>query len=79
MEEEREKTGLDTVVEGGGDGGHGVAGGRFSDDEDCNSSGGDHGHGGGVEEYYLKMIEANPGNPLLLGNYAKFLKEVSRW
>ncbi|MBA0607279.1 hypothetical protein Godav_019610, partial [Gossypium davidsonii] len=22
------------------------------------------------------MVEANPGNPLLLGNYAKFLKEI---
>lgn len=33
----------------------------------------------GVDEahaYYQKMIEANPGNALLLGNYAKFLKEV---
>ncbi|KAI3911808.1 hypothetical protein MKX01_038250 [Papaver californicum] len=28
-----------------------------------------------VETYYQKMIEANPGNSLLLGNYAKFLKE----
>ncbi|MFQ6639046.1 hypothetical protein Gotur_016468 [Gossypium turneri] len=26
--------------------------------------------------YYQKMIEANPGNPLFLGNYAKFLKEI---
>nr|GMD82756.1 nuclear pore complex protein NUP1 isoform X2 [Ipomoea batatas] len=26
--------------------------------------------------YYQKMIEANPGNSLLLGNYARFLKEV---
>lgn len=51
------------------------------------SSGGDgHGRGGGKSEsnqwhdstdvYYKKMIEANPGNALLLGNYAKFLKEV---
>ena len=54
------------------------------------SNGGDghrHGGGGGAYElnhghestdlYYQKMIEANPGNALLLGDYAKFLKEVS--
>ncbi|KAJ6741982.1 TETRATRICOPEPTIDE REPEAT (TPR)-LIKE SUPERFAMILY PROTEIN [Salix viminalis] len=29
-----------------------------------------------TDVYYQKMIEANPGNPLLLSNYAKFLKEV---
>ncbi|XP_039031598.1 uncharacterized protein LOC120166415 isoform X2 [Hibiscus syriacus] len=26
--------------------------------------------------HYRKMIEANPGNSLLLGNYARFLKEI---
>jgi len=26
--------------------------------------------------YYQIMLEANPGNPLLLSNYAKFLHEV---
>ncbi|KAL4332894.1 hypothetical protein GQ457_07G041090 [Hibiscus cannabinus] len=30
----------------------------------------------GTDLYYQKMIEANPGNSLLLSNYAKFLKEV---
>ncbi|KAG8639297.1 hypothetical protein MANES_14G133300v8 [Manihot esculenta] len=29
-----------------------------------------------TDVYYQKMIEANPGNSLLLSNYAKFLKEV---
>ena len=29
-----------------------------------------------MDVYYQKMIKADPGNPLLLGNYAKFLKEV---
>ncbi|CAN1120545.1 hypothetical protein LINPERHAP1_LOCUS17425 [Linum perenne] len=29
-----------------------------------------------TEAYYQKMIESNPGNSLLLTNYAKFLKEV---
>ncbi|KAL9261610.1 hypothetical protein AKJ16_DCAP19444 [Drosera capensis] len=30
----------------------------------------------GVDGYYLEMIEANPGNSMILGNYAKYLKEV---
>ncbi|KAL8136864.1 hypothetical protein V2J09_002865 [Rumex salicifolius] len=30
----------------------------------------------GTDQFYQKMIEANPGNSLLLGNYARFLKEV---
>lgn len=32
---------------------------------------------GSTEAYYEMMIEANPGNPLFLANYAKFLKEVT--
>ncbi|KMT00669.1 hypothetical protein BVRB_9g219590 [Beta vulgaris subsp. vulgaris] len=31
------------------------------------------GHGS-FEAYYQKMIKANPGDPLILGNYARFLK-----
>ncbi|GMI92803.1 hypothetical protein like AT5G20190 [Hibiscus trionum] len=51
----------------------------------CGGSDGDDSQGGfwdsnngndGTDLYYLKMIEANPGNSLLLSNYAKFLKEV---
>lgn len=45
--------------------------------------GSDDGHGRGnnhgsdrMDGYYQNMIEANPNDPLLLGNYAKFLKEV---
>nr|XP_043617869.1 uncharacterized protein LOC122589625 isoform X2 [Erigeron canadensis] len=46
--------------------------------------GGGHGSGGGsdggqhhdTDLYYQQLIEANPGNVLLLANYAKFLKEV---
>ncbi|XVF26581.1 hypothetical protein REPUB_Repub14bG0030000 [Reevesia pubescens] len=77
---------MQTLVMGGGagnDGGKicgGAGGGGISD-------GGDDGGGSGFSEsnthgsdstdfYYQKMIEVNPGNPLLLGNYAKFLKEV---
>ncbi|GAB4842079.1 hypothetical protein Ancab_012039 [Ancistrocladus abbreviatus] len=56
---------LSTLV--GGDG-CGIDGGRI-----C---GGDGGGQGGTDAYYQKMIEANPGNALLLLNYARFLKEV---
>ncbi|KAK9141719.1 hypothetical protein Syun_011119 [Stephania yunnanensis] len=52
---------------GGGRDGDGDGGSGFSDSNRGNDS---------IEAYYLKMIEANPGNGLLLGNYAKFLKEV---
>lgn len=68
----REKTGLSTVVEGGGGGGG---------EGDGGGGGGSvfYGYGNNgesVEAYYQKMIETNPGNNLLLGNYARFLKEV---
>ncbi|XP_050212936.1 uncharacterized protein LOC126664546 [Mercurialis annua] len=59
----------------GGDGG-GLGGGKI-----CGGRGGGGGNGGNDEStdlYYQNMIEANPGNSLLLGNYAKFLKEVRR-
>ncbi|KAG6413299.1 hypothetical protein SASPL_126008 [Salvia splendens] len=59
-----------------GDGGGGVrsrgsygGGGRGRDDG--------LGPGRGISEaYYQTMIDANPGNPLFLANYAKYLKEV---
>lgn len=56
---------------GGGDGGDGGGGSGFS--EGNNNRGSD-----STDAYYQKMIEANPGNGLLLGNYAKFLKEVKK-
>ncbi|WJX70039.1 hypothetical protein P8452_54193 [Trifolium repens] len=74
---------LQTLVMGGGD--MGCDGGRID------GSGRDSGGGGGgrnrngwesdygrdeTDAYYQNMIEANPNNSLLLGNYAKFLKEV---
>ncbi|PON90101.1 Signal transduction response regulator [Trema orientale] len=55
---------------GGGDGGDGGGGSGFFEGN-SNNRGSD-----GTDVYYQKMIEANPGNGLLLGNYAKFLKEV---
>ncbi|CAA0827370.1 Tetratricopeptide repeat (TPR)-like superfamily protein [Striga hermonthica] len=48
---------------GGGGGGRGSRSGPERGPED-------------TDMYYEMMIQANPGNPLLLANYAKFLKEV---
>ncbi|KAA8525465.1 hypothetical protein F0562_007320 [Nyssa sinensis] len=74
--EEDEECALLAGSSGGGgmisSGGGGGGGGGDSGDEYSGSS-----HGfEGTDEYYQKMIKANPGNPLLLGNYARFLKEV---
>ncbi|EXC23987.1 hypothetical protein L484_003507 [Morus notabilis] len=80
------ETELVSVLVGGGIGGGGGricgggggGGGGGSDGSDDGSSGfwdsnrGNH----GTDLFYRKMIEANPGNPLLLSNYAKFLKDV---
>ncbi|GAB2269492.1 hypothetical protein Dimus_004409 [Dionaea muscipula] len=58
-----------------------AASGNGGDRSGCGTGGGgrfDNGSGGhdATEEYYQEMIRANPGNALLLGNYARFLKEV---
>lgn len=39
-------------------------------------NGNDHDDGDNTDVYYRSMIEANPGNSMLLSNYAKYLKEV---
>lgn len=67
------------ICGGGGGGGGGC--GKGSNGGDGHRPGGgsfesNHGHES-TDLYYQKMIEANPGNALLLGNYAKFLKEVT--
>ncbi|KAL3840976.1 hypothetical protein ACJIZ3_025567 [Penstemon smallii] len=65
-----------TLVAGGGGGGGVCGGGRGSD---YGSGSQDPGSWHGIEStnaYYEMMIKANPGNPLFLANYAKFLKEV---
>ncbi|KAK6783849.1 hypothetical protein RDI58_017303 [Solanum bulbocastanum] len=78
VEEEKHTRAVEQlVVDGGGSGGDGRG-------KKCGGGGGG---GGGdsdgdssefsVDLYYTKMIQANPGNSLLLGNYARFLKEVS--
>lgn len=54
---------------GGSDGGDGD--GRWGS-WDSNNHGND-----STDVYYQKMIEAHPGNALLLSNYARFLKEVN--
>lgn len=58
---------------GGGDGSGGGGGGSGGGDYERWDS--NHGSGS-MDEYYQSMIEANPGNSMILGNYAKFLKEV---
>ncbi|THG20634.1 hypothetical protein TEA_005794 [Camellia sinensis var. sinensis] len=60
---------------GGGDGREGGSGGG---DGDGSSRDWDSNHGNNImEEYYQKMIDAYPGDALLLSNYAKFLKEIA--
>lgn len=71
-----------TLVVGGGvggGGGGGMCGGGRGSDDGSDSGSQDPGSWRGREStdaYYEMMIQANPGNALLLANYAKFLKEV---
>ena len=59
-------------ISDGGSGGGGGGG-----DFNPFGSSGDEGDKQKVEEYYRRMVEENPGNPLFLRNYAQFLYEVS--
>lgn len=75
--EERERVGLGFEFVGSGSDGGCCGGGSGSDSGDgFGSWGSNHDSGGSTDAYYQKMIEANPGNSLLLANYARFLKEV---
>ncbi|KAK6124915.1 hypothetical protein DH2020_041326 [Rehmannia glutinosa] len=65
-----------TLVVGGGVRGGGRGGGRGSDDGSGSQNPGSWPGRESTDAYYEMMIQANPGNPLLLANYAKFLKEV---
>uniref|UniRef100_A0A9I9CYI3 Uncharacterized protein n=1 Tax=Cucumis melo TaxID=3656 RepID=A0A9I9CYI3_CUCME len=80
ISETGEDGGFVSVLVGGGVGGSGgrIHGGGGSDGGDDWSFGfGDSNHGNeSTDLYYQKMIEANPGNSMLLSNYARFLKEV---
>ncbi|KAG5381350.1 hypothetical protein IGI04_029192 [Brassica rapa subsp. trilocularis] len=66
---------LETLVSGGSDG-MGSSGGKICTGGGVGGSGVD---GGGSEDatdvYYREMINLNPGNSILTGNYANFLKE----
>lgn len=59
----------------GGDGGCGGGGGSYRP-VDFSRDGGDS-RGLSMEEYYKNMLEENPGNSLVLRNYAQFLYQVS--
>ncbi|XP_035832733.1 uncharacterized protein LOC110874201 [Helianthus annuus] len=60
------------VVDGVGVGGGGgrICGGGGGGNEGCDNG------GDGMDGFYRSMIEANPSSSLVLGNYAKYLKEV---
>ncbi|KAJ0532342.1 putative tetratricopeptide-like helical domain superfamily [Helianthus annuus] len=54
-----------------------VAGGGGGGGRICGGGGGNEGcDNGGMDGYYRSMVEANPSSSLVLGNYAKYLKEV---
>ncbi|CAH1426489.1 unnamed protein product [Lactuca virosa] len=59
---------VDGIHGGGGGGGEGKISGRGGH--------GNHHENDSTDFYYQNMIEANPGNAMLLSNYAKYLKEV---
>ncbi|KAE8685338.1 Tetratricopeptide repeat-like superfamily protein, putative isoform 2 [Hibiscus syriacus] len=68
-------TGLETATDGGNrsgiSGGYGGSWGGGGGEFNSAGSNGD----AEVEEYYKRMVEENPGNPLFWGNYAQFLYE----
>ncbi|XWS11799.1 hypothetical protein CRYUN_Cryun37aG0031700 [Craigia yunnanensis] len=85
VEDGKDSTVMQTLVMGGGVGNDGgkIRGGGAGGGSDGGDDGGGSGffesnnHGSdSTDVCYQKMIEANPGNSLLLGNYAKFLKEI---
>ncbi|XP_004242780.2 uncharacterized protein [Solanum lycopersicum] len=77
VEEEKHTRAVEQlVVDGGGSGGDGrgkKCGGDGDGDGDSDGDSFEY----STDLYYTKMIQADPGNSLLLGNYARFLKEVS--
>ncbi|KAL7164229.1 hypothetical protein ACSBR2_040192 [Camellia fascicularis] len=74
VDQELDQDYCSSLVGGSGGGGSGVGGGGGGggDDEGDGANDGFE----SIDEYYQKMIKAHPGNALLLGNYARFLKEV---
>ncbi|XP_028758301.1 uncharacterized protein LOC114717345 [Neltuma alba] len=65
-------------TEGCGDGMGGCKGGGGGGEDNSMGSGGYDGERHEVEEYYKRMVEENPGNPLFLGNYAQYLYQHKR-
>ncbi|XP_064962865.1 uncharacterized protein LOC135634730 [Musa acuminata AAA Group] len=66
-----------TCSGGRGRRGSGGGGGGAENDGSGGLNPSDSNHGNdATDAYYLQMIEADPGNSLILGNYTKFLKEV---
>ncbi|CAL1383354.1 unnamed protein product [Linum trigynum] len=64
---------------GGGDGGGGSGrGGIGGGGGGYTPAGGDGGDMRGTEDYYKRMVEDNPGNPLFLRNYAQFLHQTKK-
>ncbi|CAN6216376.1 unnamed protein product [Urochloa humidicola] len=61
--------------QGGGNGGKARGGTKAYGGERGGDAAGDGGGRNAAGEHYRQMIEADPGNPLLLVNYARFLKE----
>ncbi|KAF8380710.1 hypothetical protein HHK36_028200 [Tetracentron sinense] len=64
---------------GGGTGkGRNVGGGNGGGDDGKNSFTGGNADQSKIGAYYQEMLKADPGNPLLLRNYGKFLHEVDK-
>ncbi|KAF4387036.1 uncharacterized protein LOC115715066 [Cannabis sativa] len=80
QENERRVSHKMRVVEVGGGGGRGGGNGNGGGNGDFSpyGSGGNEWDKQGFEEYYKKLVEENPGNPLFLRNYAQFLYEAKR-
>ncbi|KAK4847500.1 hypothetical protein QYF36_002584 [Acer negundo] len=60
---------------GGGGGGGGGSGGEFNP---AGTGGDDNRDNHGIEGHYKKMVLENPGNPLFLRNYARFLYQIKQ-
>lgn len=60
-----------------GDGEYGSGGNGGYNEYKPVTFGDDGGDGASMAEHYKKMVEANPGNPMILRNYAEFLHKVN--
>lgn len=71
VEDVNSRRAAEVVVGGGGSGGGDGDDGGYGWCWDANK-----GKNNSMDLHYEKMIEANPQNSMLLGNYARFLKEI---